>query len=356
MALSTRIDLSDDIEEVFDWFYENEMTDGLPIIPPTEERVDRMVRASGHDPDEVIAVIPARNGNATVEAIAANAVMAGCKPEYMPVLIAAAKALGHEDVNLRATQCTTGGYAVLVLINGPIRHTLQINSAGNLWGQGFRANATIGRAVRLMVTTIGGIYPQKADKATQGNPGKYSLCVGEYEEASPWEPYHVEKGFNKEDSTVTIVGATSDGWWQHNKDNNALNILSTLAYALPVRGQSKQTLTCICPERAKNIAGGGYSKQDIKQFLYEHARKPVWMHKVFGNWSPEWNRYYNRFVNLDDDHAMIPPSLGPDDFMIMVGGGAGAISSFYELSGSPSGDKSPTENVQGFPVTVKIEV
>lgn len=353
--LADRLGLSDDIEKVFDWFYENELTDGLPIIPPTEERVERMVRASGHDPDEVLSILPPRQGAATIEAVAANAVMAGCKPEYMPVLVAAAKALGDEALNLRGIQCTTGGYALLVLINGPIRNTLEVNCAGNAWGQGFRANATIGRAVRLMVTTVAGIYPQKADKGTQGNPGKYSLCLGEYEEVSPWEPFHVERGFDAGDSTVTVVGAMSDGWWQHNKNNDALSILSNLAYSIPVRGPTRQLLICICPERARDIGQGGFSKQDIKQFLYEHARKPVWFHKMMGNWTPEWNRFYPRLVNLEDDHAMIPTTLSPNEYMIIVAGGAGAISPFYELSGSPVGDRTLTEGVHGFPVTVKIE-
>lgn len=356
MWFAEKIGLSDDIDMVSDWFYENRLTDGLPIIPPTPERVEKTVLASGLDSDEVIAVLPPMNSVATVGAIAANGVMAGCRPEYVQVLIAAAKALGNEELDLTAIQSSASGYALLVLINGPVRNILGVNCAGNAWGQGFRANASIGRAVSLMVTTIAGIGHRKADNATQGNPGQYTLCLGEHEERSPWEPYHVERGFGIQENTVTIAGATSEGLWAHNKDYDALNILATMARVLPVRGPARQLLVCLCPERAADIAKGGFSKKDVKQFLYEHSRRPVQYHKMMGTWRPEQDHFYSPLIDPGDDHALVPAALSPEDYVIIVAGGAGGISEFYELSGRPSGDMTPTEGPKGDAVTVKIEI
>lgn len=362
-SLINRLELSDDLEEIYQWFYENEMTDGLPIIPPTEERVERMVRASRHDPEEIIAVIPPRQGVATVEAIAANAVMAGCRPEYMPVLIAAARAMQDPALNLPAFQGTTAGFALLVLINGPIRKALNVNCAGNAWGQGFRANATIGRAVRLMTTTIGGTYPQKSDRSTQGNPGKYSLCIGENEEASPWEPFHVERGFDRNDSTVTLVGMGSQCGWEHSRSNDALDILTTVTNTIPVIRLAQASLIAFAPEHAADVARGGFTKQEVKQFLHEHFRKPVAFLKKLGCFSPQRIPFLPKVMNLQHDDTVVPLSRSPNDFMILVTGGAGHVSLLAEVSGPFSRDPRALQPLapdspqlfDARPTTVKIE-
>src|SRR5262249_15944826 len=202
-----RFEIPDDIWAAQAFFEEKGWGDGLPIIPPTEERVKAMLVATNQHPQDVIGAVPPRWAQATVEKIAINAVMAGCKPEYMLVLIAAVEGLTDPKLNLYALQATTGGPAVMLIINGPIRSQLNINNGPNALGEGWRANATIGRFVQLVKRNIGGSYPGTTCKATLGWPGKYSICGGANEEASPWEALHVERGFDPEHDTVTPISA-----------------------------------------------------------------------------------------------------------------------------------------------------
>src|SRR5215813_851380 len=206
---SERVEVADDLWAVNAFFEEKGWTDGLPIIPPTEGRVGQMIATVNRNPQDVIGVVPPRWAPATVEKIAINAVMAGCLPQYMPVLIAAAEALTDPKLNLYALQATTGGPAIMLIVNGPIRKQLNINGGSNVLGEGWRANATIGRGVRLIQRNIGGSYPGTTCKATLGWPGKYTLCIAENEEASPWEPLHVEREFGADKSTVTAISADS---------------------------------------------------------------------------------------------------------------------------------------------------
>ncbi|MGH7316417.1 MAG: hypothetical protein ACREJS_09180, partial [Candidatus Rokuibacteriota bacterium] len=180
-------------------------TDGLPIVPPTGEDVREFLRFTDREPREVVAVLPPRQGEATVERIAINAVMAGCRPEYLPLIITAVETLADPAFNLDSIQATTHPVAPLIIVNGPIAKEVGINSGYNAFGQGFRANLTIGRAVRLLLMNVGGGLPGTGDRATQGSPAKIAYCVAENEEASPWEPLHVEHGFAGEMSTVTAI-------------------------------------------------------------------------------------------------------------------------------------------------------
>ena len=181
------------IFEIFDLYYEKGWTDGLPIYPPTEAAVGEMLRYTDRSPQDVVAIIPPKNGAATVEKIAINAVMAGCRPEYLPLLIAAIEAIVRPEYNLYGRQTTTHPGAHLVIINGPIRHELDVNCKHNVFGHGWRANATIGRALRLVLINVAGNKPGVTDMATHGHPGKYSFCMGEDEEGSPWTPFHVDR-------------------------------------------------------------------------------------------------------------------------------------------------------------------
>jgi hypothetical protein len=169
-------------------------SDGLPVLPPTRTAVNAMIAAGGLDQDFNFGVIPPLNGVATIEKIAANAVMAGCLPEYFPLVVAAVKGVLNPGFNLDGVQTTTGNVAPVIIVNGPCRKNLEINCGANVLGQGWRANATIGRALRMVMTNIGGATPGLFDKSTVGQPAKYSFCFGENEEESPWEPLHVERG------------------------------------------------------------------------------------------------------------------------------------------------------------------
>lgn len=188
------IEVPDSVQEISRIFYEKGWTDGLPVIPPTTEAVEAILQGTNREPDEVIGLISPKRAEATVEKIAINAVMAGCFPEHLVVILAAIEAMVDEKFNLYGVQTTTHPCAPLLIINGPIRNKLGINSGYNVFGQGSLANAVIGRAIRLTLLNIGGAVPGTGDKATHGHPGKFTYCIGENEGKNPWQPLHVKKG------------------------------------------------------------------------------------------------------------------------------------------------------------------
>ena len=194
VARAALIEVPGDLDEFNRFFHERRWSDGMPVIPPTAERVARMLRATRRAPAEIAASIAPAFGTATVERIAINAVLAGCYPEYLPVLIAAAEAVAAPEFNLQSIQTTTNPVTVWLIVNGPIARHLGVNSGINCLGPGAWANATLGRALRLILQNIGGGLPGDMDRATHGQPGKYTFCCAENEEANPWEPLHVERG------------------------------------------------------------------------------------------------------------------------------------------------------------------
>ena len=204
---ATLFEAPDDIEAVNRLYHERRWTDGLPVIPPTVERVARMVESARRPPAEIVASIAPGFGAASIERIAINAVMAGCEPAHLPAVIAAVEAVAAPEFNLQGIQATTNPVAVWIIVNGPAARRLGVNGSFNCLGQGTRANAAIGRALRLVLQNIGGALPGEMDRATHGQPGKYSFCCAENEAANPWEPLHVERGFGRDVSTVTVVGA-----------------------------------------------------------------------------------------------------------------------------------------------------
>jgi len=317
---SERIEVPEDVLEVSRVFYERGWTDGLPIIPPTEERVWGMVRGSGRDPDEVIGLVPPRWAEATVEKIAINAVMAGCLPEHMPLLIAALEAMTDERFNLYGVQATTHPCCPLLIVNGPIRKRLGINCGYGLFGPGAMANAAVGRAIRLILLNIGGGAPGRVDKATHGHPGKYTYVIGENEEESPWEPLSVERGFEPGRSTVTVVAAEAPHNVNDHSGITAEGILTTIAGTLACQGNNNvlyqvgEPLVVIGPEHAKTIARDGLSKKEVREFLFERARIPK---RAFSREHRE-----QRFPDFPED-ALIPIARRAEDIMIVVAGGAG---------------------------------
>src|SRR5262249_13850060 len=210
---STAIPVDDPIAAI-ELFMESGWTDGLPIVPPTPELVRRMVGDS--DPQEFIGYIPPKYGGATIEKMAINAVMAGCKPAYLPVIISGGKAMLTETFNLQGVQSTTPISTPTFVGKGPIARALTINSKAARLGSGFRPNATMGRALRLIMMNLGGGIPGETDKATFGHPGKYAYLWAENEEEAPWEPFHVERGFRLEESTITAFPCESP----HNINNH----------------------------------------------------------------------------------------------------------------------------------------
>ena len=253
--------------------YQNGWTDGLPVVPPTPERVKHMLTGTKRPADEMIAPIPPKWGRATVEKVAVNAVMAGCKPEYMPVIIAAIEAMATDVFSLHGVQVTTSLVSPLLIVNGPIRKELEINDGFNVFGQGWRSNATIGRAVRLICTNIGGGLPGELDRATFGHSGKFTYCIGEKEEVSPWSPLHVDRGFKASKSAVTVFAGASPRVIDDHGSNTAAGILNTICLNLAVPGIADGELVIVLsPEHTKTIGDDGLSKREVQEFVHEHTK------------------------------------------------------------------------------------
>jgi hypothetical protein len=320
-----RIVVPENAEEVNRVYYERGWTDGLPIVPPTEERVERMIEAGGREGDEVLGIFPPGGNEATVGHIAINAVMAGCLPEHMPVLITIVEAMLQEQFNMHWIQATTHPVAPLVIANGPIRERLSFNSGGNLLGPGNRTNAVIGRAVRLILLNVGGGRPGVLDLSTQGQPSKYTFCIAENEEKNPWEPLHVERGFERLSSTVTVFGVESPHNINDHTADDAANLLTTFAGTIATQGNNNiiykmgETLVIIGPEHARIMSAGGLSKQQVKQHLYDNARVPK---RLFSRKHQE-----EQFSAYSQDD-FIPVAQKVEDFVIIVAGGIGKHSSY----------------------------
>jgi hypothetical protein len=324
----------DGAHEAIDPLYqERGWTDGLPIVPPTAAAVREALRWTDRDPREVVGVLPPRQGEATVEKIAANAVMAGCRPEYFPVVLAAVDALADPLFNLDSVQATTHPVAPLVVVNGPIARELGINAGYNAFGQGVRANVTIGRAVRLVLMNIGGGLPGSGDRSTQGSPAKIAYCVAENEAESPWEPLHVEAGLPAGVSTVTVFGCEGPHNIQDHYSNTALGILLTVAGSMGQAGSNNilgagWPLLSLGPEHAATIAGDGFTKRRVKEFLFEHARFPM------ARLGEEYRRaQLGRRGIVDSPDTLIPIVRAPDDIGVIVVGGAGKHSSWQPTFG-----------------------
>ena len=331
----------DTFDESLALAYEAGWTDGLPIVPPTADRVRTFLESVGRSPLELVGEIPPRGGRATVEKLAANAVMAGCLPEYFPVVIAAIDALLLPRFNLASVQCSTHIATPLVIVNGPVAGKLGMNSGGNCFGQGNRANATIGRAVKLALTNLGGALPGDEDRATFGHPGKYTYCIAENEAENPWEPYHVEHGYAAEQSVVTVHPAEAPHNLNNHGADNPKDLLTTFALSMAIPGCNNihvmgDVLLVLGPEHADIIASAGWNKNDVRSYLYEMARQPLALLKLGGihGRHAHRNTLWPRWIDRDDDDAMVPVVRRAEDIHIMVAGGPGRHSVYIPGWGS----------------------
>jgi hypothetical protein len=267
-------------DDAIEALYARGVTDGLPVVPPTLARVQAAVRASGRDGGDLIGQVAPRLGRATVEKIAINAVMAGCRPEYMPVVIAAVEAICDPEFALIGVSGTTDAVALLVIVNGPIRPALDVNCGAGVFGPGWRANATIGRAVRLVWANVGGAVPGEISMSTFAQSGRFTYCIGEREEDSPWEPLHVEHGCAAGDSTVALLAAEAPQIVVDARSRTAAEVLTTVArsgeaIASTTVGGLGDTLLVVAPEHATTIAADGWSKANVREFLWERMRVSV---------------------------------------------------------------------------------
>jgi hypothetical protein len=331
-----------------DLFQERGWTDGLPIVPPTEERVDAFLAVAGRGADEVLLELPMTHREVTVRLAAINAVMAGCAPEHFPVIVAAVTGWADprwgsgDDEFFYITNSSTGGGGQLVIVNGPIRERLGINGGVNLYGPGSRANATIGRAIRLILINGCGFTPGVVDNACQGHPGKFSFCIAENEEDSPWAPLHVDRGFATDADAITTVSARAPEPVENRMTREPEGILLTIADTMSRMGALTMAVNVptkvvvMGPEHANTIAGRGWSKQDVKQFLHEHCRKPIAdLARIGMTDVPD-----DRIVTVGGVDHMLGCS-GPEDVLLVVAGGNNAgVSSVITtwMYGIPYGD------------------
>lgn len=331
----------DDVIQAMELYYEKGWTDGLPVIPPTEERVREFLDYVGKKPGEVLGKVPARGRVITAEKVAINAVMAGCLPSYMPVVVAAVEAMTEEAFNLHGCSASTGGSAVLLIVNGPLATQLNLNSGANLFGPGWRANATIGRALRLVLLNVCGGVPGILDRSTFGHPGKYTYCIAEKEEGNPWEPFHVEKGFSPRESTVTVFAAEGPHQVRNQWGNTAEAILSSVAEALAAAGPTTGCFVVILgPEHARYIAAQGWSKKQVKAFLFQQSKRSLAelkrAAKVPGPLAP------------GDDKDLRPAVLSSEDILVLQAGGeAGIFSICIPPWGGGSASRPVTKAIKG---------
>jgi hypothetical protein len=253
--------------------------DGLPLIPPTPKRVEACVRAAGRPASEVVAALPPTWAEATVEKVAVNAVMAGCRPEHLPVVLAAIRAAAQEPFNLYAVQTTTHPCAVLVIVSGPIADGLGMNAGYGAFGPGNRANATIGRAVRLVLMNVGGARPGTLDRATQGTPAKYTYCVAENDADSPWEPLRVALGYGAGDSIVTVVAGEAPHNVNDHGSSTAESLLRQITGTLANPGSNNaymqgDSYLFLGPEHARQLAAEGLDRAAVQRLVFEGARIP----------------------------------------------------------------------------------
>lgn len=261
-------EMEDESEACFD----RDWTDGLPAVPPTRERVLRMLDGTSRDPSDIVAVAPPDLVECTIEKVAINAVMAGCRPEYLPVVIAALEAACTDQFNLHGILGTTYPAGPVVIVNGPIARAIGMNAGLNALGQGNRANATIGRALQLIARNVGGGRPGEIDRAALGNPGKYTFCFAENEEGSPWESLAVERGLSTGSSAVTLFAGEGPRAVVDQQSRTPESLARSFAWCLrgvahPKLAHVFDALVVVCPEHARVFKQAGWTKARLHEEL-----------------------------------------------------------------------------------------
>jgi hypothetical protein len=325
------------LTEAIEAAYELGWTDGLPVVPPTRESITPFLATTAWAPDYVVAELPPNGGKATVEKIAINAVMAGCKPEYFPVVLAGVLAISDVRFSLQGVLGSTHMATPVLIVNGPICKSLQINHAGNLLGPGFRANATIGRAINLLLRNVGGSYPGTTSKSVFGQGGRFTCCFAEDEDSNPWDPLHVERGFKLDDSTVTAFPGASPQHIYNPGADDAWAFLDTMADGMAALGNAQlrvmgDALVVISPHHVRLLSSAGLKKADVKSYLFEHARKPAELVGLMlgRTYSADLKRkLWPRWLDFDAPGAMIPVVRRSEDILVIVAGGAGGPHSLY---------------------------
>ncbi len=309
-------------------------TDGLPVVIPTPARVSRMVLATGLDADLVLGTIGPSFGVATVEKVAIAAVMAGCLPDHVPVVLAAVKALCRPELDTAEVQATTHAISPLLIVNGPARDWCGVASGFGALGPGHRANMTIGRALRLVMLNVGGARPGISDMALLGHPGKLTMCLAEDEESSPWEPLHASLGHGADDPVVTVVGTEGPhsviSVGDADDPTGADRLVRSLAAAIANLGSNNAffhrgtVAVALNPDHAAVLGAAGWSRADVQQRLWEATQV---RRGVLRALNPG-------FAGRGDDDDLLPTLARPEDVLLFVAGGGGLYSMVFPSWGA----------------------
>jgi hypothetical protein len=342
MELKSRRHTVNDLAGAMELCYTNGWTDGLPVVPPTAERIEAMLEAGGLDPERELAFIENRQVSVTAEKVAINAVMAGCKAEYMPVVAATVEALADPLYGYHGPATSTGGAAVFMLVNGPIARELDMNSGDNLFAPGWRANSTIGRAIRLVMRNVIGTLPGELDRSSLGHAGKYTFCIAENEVDSPWPPFHTTRGFKAEQNAVTIFAAYAPHQYSNRLSATPEGVLDTACATMRISaGTARQ------PQYAMVFAGehqaifkkAGWAREDVQRYCFDHTKSTVAELKRINVLAGD--------VTSEDERTMYPLVERPQDLLVIAAGGrAGVQSAFIPGWGGKNGSQSVTKEIR----------
>jgi hypothetical protein len=333
---SNRFQFSD-ASDAIEHYFEQGWTDGLPVVPPTAAKVEAFLNVVDRQPAEILGTEPVRGRVVTLEKVAINAVMAGCRPEYFPVVVATIEAMLEPQYNLHAVTASTMGAAQLLVVNGPIAKEIGLNSGVGVFGPGHRANATIGRAVRLTIINVTGAISGELDQATLGHAGKYTWCIAEAEDSSPWEPLHAGRGFLPEQSTVSVFSGLAPIQITSDAETSPEKVLKSIIDGLFVAGPGNAEIVVVLAlENIGHIEAAGWTKQQVAQFLWEHSRRTA----------DEWTEHGTPIESPTSDD-LIGVAQSPESITLVVAGGrAGGFSSVIPLWGGGSNSRSVTKAIR----------
>ena len=311
----------------FEFFLEKEWSDGLPVVTPTDKRIERMLKGTRRDPDEVIGDIPPAMETATVRTVATHAVMAGCKPEYLPVVLGGIKLMLREEFNLNGVQATQGAAAPLMIVNGPYAQKIGLHGGRGCFGPGFRANATIGRAIRLMLLNLGGGIPGVGSSSVFSSPLRYTACLTENMEDSPWGSLAVSRGYSTENNVITCAMVDPPKYCHDDASREPQRLLTGIVDSMAGIGTWNMlvprcaVVVAMGPQHAAICAQAGMSRADVQRRFCEMAGRKVRDLKRGGNWRNERAQKMN--INPDDDDYFVPVIKDPRDLQLIVAGSVG---------------------------------
>ena len=316
----------DEAADPFEYFFRLPWTDGLPVVTPTEARIAWMLGGTKRSPGGSLGHVPPAGHEATVEQAAIHAVMAGARPEYLPAILGTLEAVLAERFNLNGLQATMGPGGPMVMFNGPYARKIGVHGGSGCMGPGFRANAAIGRALRLMMLNLGGAIPGVSDMSCFGHPDKFSFCLSENEELSPWPPLSADLGFGPGEDVVTVFAAEGPHQAFDDSSSEPDGLLATIASVMSTMGSSnaymrQNMVIAMSPDHAEVMRRAGYSRRDVKRRLFELARLPVGQMRRGGRFRQSGRVDWPAWVDRDDDACLVPMIHDPDDILLLVAGG-----------------------------------